>query len=255
MEEQPSPPMVQFFRLIETARAPQRADRGAGGTLPTRAFRFCEAATTAAALGWYVFPPIGFRLFWNGTETFWTYAGAASWFPLGSAQFPNFSERFDAVAPADVRGYSPTFLGGLPEPGLIQVWSGLVAQTKPGWSLLARGPANLPRAAGYDVFEGVIEADQWFGPLFINIRMTQTGVPIEFDPNIPLFQVQPIARQAYSDATLNDIVVRDLGTLGEGEWDAYRKTVVQPSKNRCPLGANATAIRKRRHADRLERCA
>ena len=248
-----TPPTVQFFRLVDTARQPQRADRSAGGTLPTRAFRYCESATTAAALGWYVFPPIGFRLYWTGTETFWTYQGATAWFPLGAAQFPNFRERFDQQAPPEVQSYSPTFLGALPEPGILQVWSGLIARTKPGWSLLARGPANLPRSVGYDVFEGVVEADHWFGPLFINIRLTQTGAPIEFDPNRPLFQVQPIHREAYSDATLNDVAVQELDTMTPSDWAAYHRTVVQPSQARCPHGAHASAVRKRRHADALER--
>ena len=245
----PKTPTVQFVRMVDSARPPQRADRSAGGTLPTRAFRYCEAATTAAALGWYVFPPIGFRLYWTGTETFWTYGGAPAWYPLGAAQFPEFRERFDRHAPPEVQSYSPTFLGALPEPGILQVWSGLVAKTKPGWSLLARGPANLPRSAGYDVFEGMVEADQWFGPLFINIRLTQTGAAIEFDPNRPLFQVQPMQREAYSDATLNDVAVRDLETMSAADWAAYHRTVVQPSQARCPHGAHAAAVRKRRHAE------
>ena len=244
-----SQPTVQFYRFVATGRPPQRADRSAGGTLPTRAFRYCEAATTAAALGWYIFPPMGFRLYWTGTETYWTYAGAAAWYPLGAAQFPDFRERFDAAAPSDVKAYSPTFLGALPEPGIIQVWSGLVAKTKPGWSLVARGPANLPRAAGYDVYEGVVEADDWFGPLFINIRLTRTGSPIDFDPNVPLFQVQPIQRLAYSDAVLNDVVIRDFATLDEDDWAAYHRTVVQPSQDRCPHGRHAASVRKRRKAE------
>ena len=32
-------PRVTFFRFIPQARLPQRADRAAAGTLPTRAFR------------------------------------------------------------------------------------------------------------------------------------------------------------------------------------------------------------------------
>ena len=250
---QTSQPTVQFFRFVETGRVPQRADRSAGGTLPTRAFRYCEAATTAAALGWYIFPPVAFRLYWTGTETYWTYAGAPSWYPLGAAQFPGLRERFDSIAPDDIKAYSPTFLGALPEPGVIQVWSGLVAQTKPDWSLVARGPANLPRTSGYDVFEGVIEADRWFGPLFINIRLTRTNCPIEFDPNLPLFQVQPIHRDAYSDFVLNDVVMRDFETINRDEWNAYHRTVVQPSQARYPSGAHASAVRKRRRADTLTR--
>lgn len=242
-------PTIEFFKFISEGRPPQRADRAAGGTLPTRAFRYCEAATTASALGWYVFPPIGFRLYWTGTETVWTYAGASSWFPLGTAQFPGFREHFDGAAPDGVKGYAPPFIAALPEPGTIQVWSGLIARTRPGWSLLVRSPANMARAAGYDSFEGVIESDRWFGPLFINIRLTRTDSPIDFDANMPLFQVQPIQRETYSDAVLNDVTIRALDAMMETDWSDYQGTVVRPSQARCPLGTHAAEVRKRRHAD------
>ncbi len=42
---------TRFYRLIETARPPQRADRSAAGTLPTRAYRYCDAVTSATAYG------------------------------------------------------------------------------------------------------------------------------------------------------------------------------------------------------------
>lgn len=242
-------PIMRLARMVEAAPIPRRADRAAGGTLPTRAFRFCEAATTASGLGWYVFPPTPFRLWWSGSETLWSYPGASSWQLLGAAQFPGFRETFNQAAPAGARDYSPTFLGALPEPGVIQVWSGLIAQTREDWNLVVRAPANLPRAAGYDVFEGVVESDRWFGPLFANIRLTRTDTIIDFNPAVPLFQVQPIQRVAYSDETLDDVVVSELGDLDADDWGAYQRTVVEPARSRCPHGAYATAVRKRRHAD------
>ena len=55
----PDGPGLTFFRLVPGCRLPQRADRSAAGTMPTRAFRYCEALTSASAFGWYLFPPIG----------------------------------------------------------------------------------------------------------------------------------------------------------------------------------------------------
>ena len=134
----------------------------------------------------------------------WTWEGAGTWLPLQSAQFPNFRDQFDAVAPEEIREYAPPFLGALQEPGLIQCWTGLVARTAPGWSLMVRAPANIPRSGAYELFEGIIETDRWFGPLITNMRLTKTDVPIDFRADFPLLQVQPIPRQAYQDATLNN---------------------------------------------------
>jgi len=244
-------PLIRFHTLIDGARPPQRADRSAGGILPTRAFRYCEAVTTASALGWYVFAPIAFSLYWDGEQVHWTFDGAEDWYPLKVAQFPGFSDRFDAGAPEDARSFSPPFLGALPEPGVVQVWSGLLARTRPEWSLLARAPANLPRPAGYDLFEGVVEADRWFGPLFINLRLTRTHAPVEIRTDVPLFQVQPLHRPTYADEALNDYeIAPGLSGLRETDWEDYRDTVVAPSQNRgCPLGRDAAIVRRRRRQE------
>ena len=43
--------VITFYRFIPQCRPPMRADRSAGGTLPTRAFRYCEPVATASAFG------------------------------------------------------------------------------------------------------------------------------------------------------------------------------------------------------------
>ena len=244
-----SEPLVRFHQLIASARSPQRADRSAGGLLPTRAFRFCEAVTTASAFGWYIFPPMSFSLIWTGEQIAWTFEGAESWFTLGRTQFPDFAEQFDAAAPDGVQGYSPPFLAALPEPGVVQVWSGLLARSAPDWSLLLRPPANLPRP-GYDLFEGIVETDRWFGPLFTNVRLTRTDTPITFEADYPLFQAQPLHRSAYSDDRLQFACETGLATLSASDWAAYAKTAVHPGKAAArPLGHDAVEVRRRRRAE------
>jgi hypothetical protein len=109
---------------LHHARLLQRADSSAAGSLPTRAFRYCEAIRMASAFGWYVFPPIRVSFMWDGgTDITWTYDGADDWYPLKTAQFPGFAEQFDAVAPDDIKGFSPPFVGALQEPRVVQIWS------------------------------------------------------------------------------------------------------------------------------------
>lgn len=247
----PKQPLVIFHRLVSTARLPQRADRSAAGSLPTRAFRYCEPSTSASGFGYYVFPPISFSLQWDGHDINWTFDGAPDWMPLKSAQFPGFRALFDSVAPREVQEYAPPFLAALQEPGLVQLWSGIVARTAPGWSLLIRAPANIPRSGGYEPFEGIIETDRWFGPLLTNIRLLKTDVPIDFRADVPLLQVQPLPRHVYDDATLNDYeLVPDLKQLTPEDWDDYYDTVVRPHvQEQRPRGQYAAAARKRRAAE------
>jgi len=244
-------PLVVFHRFIPTARLPTRADRSAAGSLPTRAFRFCEAVVTAAAFGYYLFPPIDFSLMWDGTRVQWTWAGEDNWYPLHSAQFPDFSAHFDQVAPEHIRGFAPPFLSALTEPGIVQVWSGMVARTRPGWSLLVRGPVNIPRTQHYEVFEGIIETDRWFGPVFNNFRITKTDTPIEFRTDMPFLQVIPVPRDVYAEATLRDYeLVPELSQLTEADWRDYHHTVVRPNvQEQRPRGQYAVAARRRRAGD------
>ena len=81
---EPKPKLVTFHRMVPSARLPQRADRSAAGSLPTRAFRYCEPATSASGFGYYMFPPIGFSVIWDGYNMSWTFEGAGDWFPLKS---------------------------------------------------------------------------------------------------------------------------------------------------------------------------
>ncbi len=250
-QAEPRPKLITFHRMVPNARLPQRADRSAAGSLPTRAFRYCEPATSASSFGYYMFPPIGFSVMWDGHDIKWTYEGVGEWFPLKSVQFPGFRDQFDAVAPQEIREYSPPFLGALQESGLVQLWTGFVVRTAPGWSLLVRAPANLPRPGGYEHFEGIVETDRWFGPLITNIRLTKTDVPIDFAPDYPLLQVQPIPRHVYDDSTLNNYeLVPSLGQLTPEDWDDYYDTVVRPHvQEHRPRGQYAAAARKRRAAE------
>jgi hypothetical protein len=244
-------PRIVFHRFIPQARLPQRADRAAAGSLPTRAFRYCEPVATASAFGYYVFPPTSFSVQWDGNEVIWTYRGADGWLPLKVAQFPGFAAHFDARVPDGIRGFSPPFVGALQEPGLVQIWSGLIMRTAPGWSTLVRPCANLPRHGAYEMFEGVIETDRWFGPLITNIRLTRTGAPIEFRADFPLLQVQPLPREALDERAQNDYeIVPTIEQLCPDDWDDFYDTVVRPNvQEHRPRGQYAAAARKRRKGE------
>jgi hypothetical protein len=243
-------PRITFFKLIPTARPPQRADRAAAGTLPTRAFRYCEAARLGSGFGYYVFPPIDFSLLWDGMKVHWTFAGADGWMPLKAAQFPGFAAAFDGIAPDDIKGFSPPFVTAVQEPGLVQFWSGLIARTAPGWSTLVRPCANLPSGQHVVPYEGVIETDRWFGPLLTNLRILKTDVPVHFTSEMPVFQVQVLPRAALDEAEQNSFVVVDgAQNFTEREWDAFRETVIGPCTDPDrPRGAYAIAVRKRARA-------
>lgn len=245
-------PLATFYRFAPTAPLPVRADRSAVGTLPTRAYRFCEAVATASGLGYYLFPPIDFSLMWDGTRLLWRWTEQPEWEPLdGSVQLPDFRAYFDDIAPENCREFSPPFISALREPGIAQIWSGMVAHTRPGISLWLRAPINVPRTQHYEVFEGIIETDHWFGPVFNNFRLTKTDTPVEFKTEEPFLQAIPIPRAVYSEAGFNDYqLVAQIKDLRPDEWQAYHHTVVKPNTQEVrPRGQYAVTTRRRRKGE------
>lgn len=251
MAEAPQPnPAVTFYGAVPGCRAPMRADPSVLGTLPTRGFQYCEALRAASSFGWYVFPPIDFTLQWDGSQVIWTYRGAKAWYSLTSAQFPGFQEVFDRVAPKRLRGFAPPFLTVVPGSGIVQVWTGFFVESREDWSVLVRAPANLPRNLAFDLYEGIVETDRWFGPLFTNLRLVKTDVPIHFSSEAPLVQVQPLHRSTYADEVSNGFgLVADPRKFSPNTWLRYEQTIVKPNLDPArAVGGYAAAARRRRRS-------
>jgi hypothetical protein len=243
-------PAVTFYGAVPGCRAPMRADASVLGTLPARAFQYCEALRAASSFGWYVFPPIDFTLQWDGSQIIWTYHGAKAWYPLTSAQFPGFAAEFDRRAPKRLRGFAPPFLSAMPEPGIVQLWTGLFVESTESWSILVRPPANLPRSLAYDLYEGIVESDRWFGPLFTNLRLIKTDIPIHFSTETPLVQVQPLHRSTYADEVSNRFgMVAGLADFPAAAWSRYEENIVKPNLEPSrPVGAYAAEVRRRKRS-------
>jgi hypothetical protein len=246
--------VVRFLKLVPYGRGPNRASRDLGGTIPARALRYCEAFQTANGWGWYVYPLLRFGLARSGNSVIWTFedldhAAGERWHVLDKADYPDFV--FDLLAPETSRGHAPHFLA-MTQTGMVQVWTGLIARTAPGWFVLVRAPVNYPPSPVFYYREGLIETDRWFGPLFTNIVITQRDSPIIFEPDHPLLQVQPIPSAAVDGQanaftinrpTINREVKAGLGLSAE-EWQLYHDHIV--SEPNRPLGSYAVAVRKRR---------
>jgi hypothetical protein len=194
--------------------------------LPTRASRYCEALTTASGFGWYLFPPCDLAFRWDGTDVTWRLDGEEMG-KLTNAQYPGLVQSFNAVAPESMKDFVPPFLSAFQEPGILQIWCGDLVRTAPDWSLLVRPPANFPRPTGYELYEGVIETDQWFGPLFTNIRLSKTDLWIDIPADRPFVQLEPIPRAAYGPH--ESTYVRQLSEWSPRDWERYYDTVVRPN--------------------------
>jgi hypothetical protein len=242
---------VEFFRLLQSSRPPKRAERAAAGLLPARAMRYCDALTTATGYGYWIFPPLDIRLMWDSEQVFWSYGPDETWLPLSgtessAVQFPNYAEEFDATAPEFLRGYSPPFLTALPELGAVQMWTGLLAKTRPGWSLSVRPPVNIPGIPGIVAWEGIIETDIWFGPVFTNFRLTKTDMTVHIRAREPIIQLQPVPQLAYREEILGAFDCSEVTDLSSADWDRLSEVLLPHPNPTIRQGEYAVLVRKRR---------
>lgn len=247
MTDRPEPPICQFYRLVPDAPQPRRADASADGMIPTRGYRYCAVSSLASAFGWYLFPPIDFSLVWTGNTIAWTYGGAPDWYPLRAAQYPGLRDHFSRHAPPAARPLAPTFLAASRDLAMVQIWSGFLARTAPGWGLLSRSPVNIPRSQDYEQYEGIFQTEAWFGPIFTNIRLTQKNTPIEFHRRYPLLQAQPVRHECYLEPAFE---VREFADLTDADWSAFSATMAPNSDPMRKLGHHAVEVRRRLRGER-----
>lgn len=228
------------------------ADRSAGGTMPLRAYRFCEPLTSAASLGFYVFPPLSFSLMCDGSHTFWRIQGEDRWKRLDFVKLPQAVDSFDNHAPDHLKGLSPDFLSTIEaDPTLIQIWSGLAVRTLVGWSTLVRGPVNFGLTPAFTMYEGIVDTDSWFGPLFTNIRINKTETPINFNADMPFLQILPIERASLRRAAVKAVPdIMGIRELEASDWRKFSDAVgKRPDQSTKHKGHYAVENRRRASAE------
>lgn len=251
-------PLITFFRAYPKALPAMCADRSALGTIPAQAYQYCEALTTASAFGWYAFPADDLRLWFDGVDVYRAYDD--EWQRLSSDSLPNMDNWWNTQCPPHLRDMAPPFVTYLGIPGYIQIWSGLMIQSRKDWSVLVRPIANAPRSNMHFCFEGIVETDNFAPcPLFINLKLQATNTVIDISAIEPLFQVQPIHRDCYSRSNLAAFEQRELSPhspsvpgMTDLDWLGYQKTIrnADPSVDMHSTGQYATSTRKRaRSAD------
>ena len=237
---------ISFYQAFPNAVPPMRADASALGTMPAKAFQYCESMRTASSFGWYVFPADTLELKFDGTDTYINWEG--TWKKLTTEHLPGSDKWWNSYAPDELEYAAPPFVSSIDVPGYVQIWSGMLVQTNKDWSVLVRPIANTEISGQFALFEGMVETDRFCpAPLFINIRIKTTNdvVCIPFDK--PLFQVQPIHRSCYSKLSMTSVSHSQISEENVSiDWDGYKSTVkIGADDAEEETGRYASTVRRR----------
>jgi hypothetical protein len=240
-----------LYRVTPDVLEPMKAEKSALGTVPAAAHQYCEPLRAASSLGWYVFPPSNIRLRFDGHAIFIESEG--QWQQLSAVVLPQFLEQWRLHAPKHLKKFEMPHVSAPFMPGMVQIWSGFLISTQPGWGTLVRGLVNQAPGSSYSCFEGFIETDVFKPcPLFINLRLHVIDTVIELPKLKPLFQYQVLPKEVASEAAsrydmregLSEGHAEQRGMLPE-DWEGLATTIRSfPPTSSTVVGKYGAMIRK-----------
>lgn len=191
---------LKVWRLHPSSSKLARAEKTLHGTAHPGGIRYCGPFTNANAAGWWVFPPVDVDIEWKGGRDFdyelLSPYDDTDWHLVRFLADEEDREHIDQWS----RGGGRTkFTWGLLEEGVVQIWTGLMFETPPGWALQMRSPANFtPRAC--HVMEAVLETDWLQYDIWLNLVFDRPGEVVRLRRNgwPPIAQLVPVARDTCS---------------------------------------------------------
>jgi hypothetical protein len=190
---------LKVWRLHPDGCAIAPADRSLRGTAHKGGTRWCGPFTHANKAGWWLFPPVDIDITWNGGSEFdWELLTPYSDSDRHLIHF--LMEDGDEASVHKWLGEEgrTKFTWGLVEEGVVQIWTGCIFETPPGWGLHIRSPINCGNRA-FHVMEAVLETDWLQYDIWLNLAFDRPGERVELRREgwPPVAQLVPIRREAY----------------------------------------------------------
>jgi hypothetical protein len=161
----------------------------------------CLPLLMANESGWWILNPHPFTATWHGGE------GQAA-----------VSLDYDDDLAAGLRLANSDFGYGILTFGIPYV-----IRTTPGWDLLVRGPANLPRD-GIAPLEGLVETDWSPATFTMNWQFTRPGTSVRFEVGDPFCMLVPQRRDDLESITprRSELGENEDLLVAQGEWGRRR---------------------------------
>ncbi len=250
-------PQVEFFSHYEGAPLPQPASNDAMGTLPVRAAQHCLPLKAASGNGFYLYPPFDFAVRWDGLRSEFTWL-AENGRPEGWQTMENnavFHHPSAAAARASVPAHraavldevmdpeGPSFINADPRsPNTMEITTGVVVRTQPGWVTVVRSVANWASPRPYIVLDGVIETDWYRTDIPTTIRLPQPG-EVRFSRSLPMAQLQVVPLSSLRPEIGNPDHPTGIAHWPEDVWREFVASA-RPRYTATRMGTYAAASRR-----------
>ncbi len=212
-----NPFQLKVWRLHPDGCKVIPAEKTLNQTANAGAIKWCQPYTQANALGWWLTTPTDIDIMWKGKDKF-EYRHITEYTNDDHHLVKSLVKESDQV---DIRKWCPPegrtkFTWGAVEKNVVQLWTGLILQTPPGWCLHIRSPINceLPHQIYHlgsicSVQEGIIESDWLFYDIWVNLKFNVTGkwVYLRKGNFPPLAHIVPVHRDSLEKWSLEESMV------------------------------------------------
>lgn len=241
---------LEIWRLHPNGVGVVPADRRLLGEAPPGALKWCGPFNYANQAGWWLYPPFDVDVIYRPDGGEKRYARKFDTHPDCRAlnPLPGFFEHHllsdyghgeEAVIGAMLqphhqyrRRLRQTYAFGETEMNVMNVWTGCVFRTPPGWCLHLRSPVNLNMGQPFTVQEAMLETDWMPYDVWLNLKFFEYDrwASIRREQHYPIAQIIPVRRETFDAKwSLRD---RVLGRTGEhadraaqifDEWNEYNQ--------------------------------
>ncbi len=187
---------LEVWRLHPKGIRLEKAEKTLHNTANQAGVKFCRPFSSANSQGWWIYPPVDFDVILKNGK--FEYQLHDVWTNTEHELVKSLTTEKDKV---DINNFCPPegrskFTWGSVENNIVQIWTGCIFKTPPGWCLQVRSPINMPNS-NYSIMEGIIESDWMQYDIWINISVLKENQLIQFrkDQFPPLAQLVPIRRE------------------------------------------------------------
>lgn len=189
--------IIKSWRIHPKACRLERAEKTCMGLANPGGVQWCGPYTNANRSGFWLYSPIEMDLTYDG-EKFEVH-GAEEYGP------EDYEKVKSLTRPSDLSTIEKwTFPGagrtkttfGLVEKNVVQIWTGLIFETPPGWCLHVRSPVNFPRS-NFEIAEAILETDWMQYDIWLNVVCQEGRIKISKD--LPIAQMIPTRRETFKE--------------------------------------------------------
>jgi hypothetical protein len=204
------------------------AEKTLQGSANPGGVKWCGPFSSANKIGWWVHSPVDIDILWKGGETF----EHKLYTP-----YSDYDHRYtrQLVRPEDgvdpdkwcMEGGRTKLTWGAADAGVVQIWTGCIFKTPPGWCLHVRSPVNF-EPLPFHIQEGILETDWMQYDIWLNVKFHKKHhwASLRRD-GPPIAQLVPTRREAYEQSWETEDVMLTRDTE-EGEkvtayWLQYNR--------------------------------